>query len=112
MTKFLDRISARRPLVTIGVWIVLVVIALALNANLLDSATTTKMYLTSGAESRKAADLLESRFRSPEPVTEIVILQSESLTVDDPAFRTKAKAVFDGILALGSGTVAVGQNYY
>ena len=112
MTEFLARISARRPLVTMGVWIVLVVIALALNANLLDSATTTEMRLTSGAESRKAADLLKSRFRGPEPITEIVILQSESLTLDDPAFRTKAEAVFEGVLALGSGTVAVGQNYY
>ena len=90
----------------------LVVIALALNADLLDSATTTEMRLTSGAESRKAADLPESRFRGPEPVTEIVILQSESLTVDDPAFRAKAEAVFDKVLALGSGTVTLGQNYY
>ena len=32
--------------------------------------------------------------------------------MDDPAFRAKAEAVFDGILALGSGTVTLGQNYY
>ena len=46
------------------------------------------------------------------PITEIVIVQSETLTVDDPAFRAKAEAVFGEVVALGSDTITFGQNYY
>ena len=112
MTGFLARISARRPLVTIAIWLVVAVITGGLGSSLLDSATTTELRLTSGADSQRAADMLESRLRGPQPVTEIVVVQSETLTVDDPAFRQKVETVFDDIFALGSDTVAVGRNYY
>ena len=112
MTGFLARISARRPLVTIAIWLIVVVITGGLGSSLLDSATTTELRLTSGADSQRAADMLESRLRGPQPVTEIVVVQSETLTVDDPAFRQKVETVFGDIFALGSDTVAVGRNYY
>ena len=112
MTEFLARISARRPLVIIGLWIALTVIALLLSGRLLDSATTTEFRLTSGAESHRAAGLLESRLRGPVPITEIIIVQSETLTVDDPEFRAKAETVFGEVVALGSDTITFGQNYY
>ena len=112
MTGFLARISARRPLVTIAIWLIVAVVAAGISSNLLDGATTTELRLTSGADSQRAADLLESRLRGPQPVTEIVVVQSETLTVDDPAFREKVEAVFGEIVALGSDTVAAGRNYY
>ena len=112
MTGFLARVSARRPLVTIAIWLVVAVIAGGLGCSLLDSATTTELRLTSGADSLRAADMLESRLRGPQPVTEIVVVQSETLTVDDPAFRQKVETVFRDIFALGSDTVAAGRNYY
>ena len=112
MTGFLARVSARRPLVTIAIWLVVAVIAGGLGSSLLDSATTTELRLTSGADSQRAADMLESRLRGPQPVTEIVVVQSETLTVDDPAFRQKVETVFRDIFALGSDTVAAGRTYY
>ena len=112
MTEWLARVCARRPWLTIAAWVALVVIGLALNATLLDSATTTELKLTGAAESRRAATLLEERLRGPEPVTEIVIVQSATLTVDDPAFRHKVETVFRNIAALGVDTVAAGQHYY
>ncbi len=112
MTKALARISARRPWLTIGVWVVLVVIGLGLNARLLDSATTTELKLGGGADSQRAATLLEERLRGPEPIVEIVIVQSESLTVDDPKFREKVEGLFEDAMALGNDTVAAGQHYY
>ena len=112
MTGFLARVSARRPLVTIAIWLVVAVIAGGLGSSLLDSATTTELRLTSDADSQRAADMLESRLRGPQPVTEIVVVQSETLTVDDPAFRQKVEIVFRDIFALGSDTVAAGRNYY
>ena len=112
MTQLLARISVQKPWVTVGVWIVLVVIGAALTQRLLDSATTTEFLLSGSAESERAAKLLQDRLRGPEPVTEIVIVQSESLTVDAPEFRQKVESVYGEIVSLGEGVVAVAQNYY
>ncbi len=112
MTGYLARISARRPLVTLAIWLVVAVVAGGLSQALLDSATTTELKLGSGARSQQAADLLEDRLRGPEPITEIVIVQSDSLTVDDPAFKAKVETVFGQIIALGPEAVTAGLNYY
>ena len=112
MTGYLARISARRPLVTLAVWLVVAVVAGGLSQALLDSATTTELKLGSGARSQQAAELLEDRLRGPEPITEIVIVQSDTLTVDDPAFKTKVETVFGQIVALGPDAVTAGLNYY
>ena len=112
MTGYLARISARRPLVTMAIWLVVAVVAAGLSQALLDSATTTELRLGSGARSQQAAQLLEDRLRGPEPITEIVIVQSENLTVDDPAFKAKVEAVFAQVVALGPDAVSAGLNYY
>ena len=112
MTQLLARISVQKPWVTVGVWIVLVVIGAALTQRLLDSATTTEFRLSGSAESERAAKLLKDRLRGPEPVTEIVIVQSESLTVDAPEFRQKVESVYGEIVSLGEDVVAIAQSYY
>ena len=112
MTELLARFSARRPLVVLGVWLVLVVVAGLLSGRLLESATTTELTLSGGAESEKAARRLEDRLRGPQPLIELVVVQSESLTVDDTEFREKVESVFNSIVSLGSDKVTVGRNYY
>ena len=112
MTELLARASARRPWLTIGAWVALVVVASVLNVNLLESATTTEFRLAGSFESEKASALLAERLPASQAITEIVVVQSESLTVDDPAFRAKVDSVFAGILALGSDVVAGGGHYY
>ncbi len=112
MTERLARVSARRPWLTIGAWVALVIIASVLNVNLLESATTTEFRLAGSFESEKASALLGERLPASQAITEIVVVQSESLTVDDPAFRAKVDSVFAGILALGSDIVAGGGHYY
>ena len=112
MTGLLARVSARRPWLTIGAWVALVIVASALNVNLLESATTTEFRLAGSYESEKASALLAARLPASQAITEIVVVQSESLTVDDPAFRAKVDSVFTGILALGSDVVAGGGHYY
>ena len=42
----------------------------------------------------------------------MVVIQSDSLTVDNPAFRAKTEQVFDGLIALGPDVVVGGVNYY
>ena len=108
MTESLARISARRPWLTIGVWLVVLVIALALIQNLLGSATTTDFRLAGRYESERAATLLEEKLRGPEKLAEIVIVQSPSLTVDDEAFRAKVEALHEDIVSLGPGTISGG----
>ena len=112
MTELLARVSARRPLVVLGVWLVLVVVAGLLSGRLLESATTTELTLGGGAESEKASRRLEDRLRGPQPLIELVVVQSESLTVDDTEFQEKVESVYNSIVLLGSDTVTAGRNYY
>ena len=90
----------------------LVVIALALIQNLLASATTTDFRLGDRYESERAAALLEDRLRGPKPLAELVIVQSPSLTIDDPAFKEKVESIHAQIMALGPETVQLGLHYY
>ena len=112
MTEFLARISARRPWLTIGVWVVVLIVALALIRTLLPSATTTEFRLGSSYESQRASSLLEDRLRGPKPLAELVIVQSPSLTVDAPDFRAKVESIHAQVTALGPDKVQLGLHYY
>ncbi len=113
MTQSLARFSARRPIITIGAWIVLVVIALAIVGQLLPSATTTELKLSGGFESAKAVAALEKLRGGPEPISEVIVIQSETLTVDDPAFASKVNSVLQEIVGLGDEIIGDGAvNYY
>ena len=112
MTEFLARVSSRKPLLTIALWLLVALIGEALSGSLLESATTTEFRMGGGAESVRAARLLEDRLRGPEPITETVIVQSESLTVDAPAFRERVETLYDEIISLGGDQVTLGQHYY
>lgn len=112
MTRKLARLSARRPWLVVGVWALGVVLALGLVQVLLPSATTTELRLGNNYESEQAAALLEDRLRGPAPLTELVIVQSPSLTVDDPLFQAKVESIYDQITALGPDTVQSGSHYY
>ena len=91
LPESLAHASAGRPLVTFGIWLVLGVVALLISTQLLDSATTTELRLSGGVESERARNLVESRLGSPDSITEIVVIQSETLTVDDPPFNKRRR---------------------
>ena len=123
MTELLARICARKPFVVVAIWGVVAIIAggFAVDSELgpgpqlvdiLDPATTTELKLSGGAESSRAERLLEDRLRGPTPISEIVIVQSESLTVDDEAFRERVDAVYGEIASLGADIVTHLPNYY
>jgi RND superfamily putative drug exporter len=111
-TEGLARSSSNKPWIVIGIWVAILTLAMFLNATLLGSATTTEFRFTNGVDSQAALDLLEDRLRGPRPMAEMLIIQSETLTVDDPAFQAKAESVFDEILALGPDVIKFGQNFY
>jgi RND superfamily putative drug exporter len=74
---------------TIGGWLAVLVLALAANALFLGSALTTEGNMTTEPDSVKGFDLLDERFPGRDAATELVVVRSESVTVDDPAFRTR-----------------------
>ena len=96
----------------LGIWVVVVVISLVIIGVLLDSATTTDFSLADRYESERAAALLEDRLRGPKPVTELVIVQSPTLNVDDPEFQEMVESLHDEIMALGPDKVELGVHYY
>ena len=111
MTKFLARISARNAVAVVAIWGALAIAGgiladdagLGLNfgfTDALDNATTTEMTLGAGAESSQAESLLED-LRGPKPVTEIVIVQSDSFTVDEPEFQERLGSLADELATLG-----------
>ena len=123
MTERLARFSARKPYLVLGVWLALLLIggALAVDGEIapgeplvdvIDSATTTELSLSASAESSRAEALLEERLRGPQPLREFVIVQSESLTVNDPAFQAKVERVYADLAALGNGVLTPGPNFY
>ncbi len=111
-TEALARASTRRPWTVIGAWAVALVVALALMSRLLPSALTTEFTFTNSPESVQADKLLEDRMRGPRKVSEIVIVRSETLTVDDPAFQAHVQDLYARVMALGPQVVEGGVTYY
>ncbi len=100
--------SARRPWVVIGVWLAVGAVSLLLIGGLFSDATTTDLAIGGRYESQRAAALIEDRLRGPRQLSEIVIVQSDSLDVDAAAFRARVEEIHEEILSLGPETIAGG----
>ena len=86
-TQSLARSSARRPWTVIGIWLIVLVVFVALVGTLLSDALTFEFKLTNDADSVKAERLIEDRLSGPKKSHEVIIIRSDSLTVDDEDFR-------------------------
>jgi RND superfamily putative drug exporter len=104
-TERIARACARRPWVTLGAWILALVLGIGTFASLLD--LTTEGEITSDPESEQGYSLIGRHF-PPDPgneyVTELVLVRSRTLNVDDPRFRTKVEDLLGEIRASGSPT--------
>ena len=87
------RRSTRRPWITIGIWVVALIIGLGLRGAVFESTISTEFDFTSTPDSKKADNLIEERLRGPIGTNEVILLQSDSLTVDDPAYEPVPKAM-------------------
>ena len=108
----LARGSARHPWVIIGIWVVVLVVFLGLAVTRLSDALTTEFKLANNADSAVADRLIEERLTDPPKTNEIVIIRSESLTVDDEAFRQHVERIFAILIGLGDNVVEGGVYYY
>ncbi len=110
-TEGLAGASSARPWRVIGIWAVILVVAVGLIATLLSGALTTENGLTNNPESVRADDLLKA-WRGERHDNEIIIVQSQDLTVNDPAFQAKVEDIYQRINALGPGYIVGGTNFY
>ncbi|MGD9894369.1 MAG: MMPL family transporter, partial [Dehalococcoidia bacterium] len=112
-TADLARASARRPLTTIGVWVAVLAIAVALIGALLGGALTLDIAPTNNPESVQADALMHERLgQANTTIDEIAVVRSTALTVDDPAYRSFVENLYGNLLALGDAVVAGGTHYY
>ncbi|MGH2751899.1 MAG: MMPL family transporter [Actinomycetota bacterium] len=91
-TQALARRSARRPWVTIGLWVAAIAVAGWVSSQYLSDALTTSADFTNSPEAKQAAELMESRF-GEEGVTEVLILSAPEATIEDPAYEDAVRTV-------------------
>lgn len=103
----LARESARRPWLVVGIWIAAAVVSSVLWFELIESGTTQGQgRFTVEPEAVRAQRLLvESGLREESRDTEIIVIRHDSLTVDDPQFRSRIDKVHAEILALDDDPV-------
>lgn len=91
MTERLARACARHPWRTVGGWILTILLAVVAVGALLGGALTTEGSVTNNPESEQAYTLEAERFPQRDFTTELVIVRSERLTFDDPAFQANLR---------------------
>ncbi|MEX1126127.1 MAG: MMPL family transporter [Acidimicrobiia bacterium] len=108
-TETLARTSARRPWRTVGIWLVLLVVAGIVTSQLLAGALTTTIGFTDEPESVKAINLAEE-LRGEAPDTEFVVVTSETADTGDPEYVAYVTDLQTAITALGPEvTTSVGS---
>ena len=99
LTERLARACARRPWLTIGVWLAIVVAAGGLLVAFGDSLKAADDFV-GHPESKQAEELLAERLPGADADTEVVVVRSERLTVTDPAFEARVRDLAASIGAL------------
>lgn len=103
---------SRHPWRVVGAWAVVLLGALALVGGFLGDALTTDADLTGNPESIRAERLLEERLRGETPIREVVIVRSDTLTVDNPEFAAFVAELGEDLRALGPEVLSGGTSYY
>jgi RND superfamily putative drug exporter len=103
-TESLARACARHPWRTLAAWLVVLVLAIAAIVTLLELSDDGGS--TGETESSRAYDLLVEHFPpDPDFASEIVIVRSDSLTLDDQAFPDLVRRLAADIRAAGARSV-------
>jgi RND superfamily putative drug exporter len=103
----LAKASSRHPWRVIGAWVGLMVVMGVVSATLLGGVLTNDIAFTNTPESIKAQHVIDAQFTPKQAGvdTEYVIVQSPTLTVDDPAFEAYVNQL-QAALAAKTGIVA------
>ena len=101
LTESLARFSAEKRWWVVGVWVVMLAAAIALTVTLLASALTTQFVFTNTPESQRGVDLIEEMRGLPNSTNEVVIVRSETMTIDDPPFEQVVTDLTSSLQGLG-----------
>jgi uncharacterized membrane protein YdfJ with MMPL/SSD domain len=111
VTERLARWSSAHARRVVLIWVVAVVVSFGVVAALLGDVLTTEGELTNDPESYRAEAILNERLPSSgDFVNELVVVRSETLTVDDPVFRQRVEQVDAAIEATSAAPVV--RTYY
>jgi len=110
-TERLARFSARRPWLTIAAWLVIVVAAGGLLVAFGDSLQAADDFI-GHPESKQAEELLAERLPGSDADTEIVVVRSAGLTVDDPAYAARVRDLASAIRTLAPQDVRAVATWY
>ena len=95
------RACARKPWRVLGGWALMVVASVLLIVAFLGSALTNEAGVTTETDSKRADELLAERVDSRAEATEVVVIRSTTVTVEDPAFRAEVQRLLAAGLATG-----------
>lgn len=104
-SQTLARTSAMHPWKVLGVWVVLLITAGVLSAQLLGSALTTSVSFTNDPESARAAAVIEE-LRGESANAEFIIVAHDTLTVEAPEFIAYVGVVQEAVASLDQTVVA------
>jgi putative drug exporter of the RND superfamily len=100
------RASSRHPWRTVGLWLVIFVLAGWSSASLLGPALTTDFDFTNTPEAKEAQQILEQRRLEQDIVTETWVIAGDGQgAIEDPAFVAKVNGVLTDLNGLGRDVV-------
>jgi putative drug exporter of the RND superfamily len=111
-TTTLARGSAKRPWLTVGVWVIALVAAGAIIALVLPGSLTAQYSFINNPDSKTGQNLLAQKMGMPQKANEVVIVRSQTAAVSDPAFRADVLALQRKLTALGPNVVDSVASYY
>jgi putative drug exporter of the RND superfamily len=110
-TESLARASSRRPWLTVGVWLAIILVAGLVTGRFLADALTTDVSFTNDPEAKRAAELVEARF-GDQGITEVFLVGSPATTVDQPSFRRGLRTLQAKAAELGGKELRGVATYY
>jgi putative drug exporter of the RND superfamily len=106
------RWSARRRFTVIAIWVGLFLVGGLLTSRYLSGALTTQAEFTNNPDSKQAQTLLEQRLSGPRRSNEVVIVRSDSKTVNDPEFKAFVQRLKSDVDALKPAVVQEATDPY
>ena len=111
-TERLARGSAAHPKTVVLLWVVVLVIAGGLAGTLFAETVTTEVKILTSTESIRAQELLGERLDVTDVITDIALVRSAKLQVDDESYRQVVEEIASSFTALGPDVVTAAPTYY
>lgn len=108
-TRSLARMSARHAKLVVAIWIVILAVSIGLSSVWGADALTSDFSFTGQPQSQVARETLKNAFG--ESFQEVILVQSDDFTVDDPEFQAQVEAAF-AIASSSESLVPVAGHYY